>query len=162
MVDLHARTEPYSRYAIFFIQSGAQVKNIVLNIILQTTQSRRGYFHSRHASAPGELLSGVSQKCASSLVITTEFEQWDHHKCRQRYYFFYRDVRSAKWVNLKSKLSCSFARTNARWMRLKRVIKRESIYDFKIARDINRRGMLNAFKDPPERATLFHLRINCD
>lgn len=38
MVNIHARTEPHSRYAIFFIQSGGQVKNIVLNIIVQTTR----------------------------------------------------------------------------------------------------------------------------
>lgn len=59
VVGLHARTEPHSRYAIFFIQSGGQVKNIVLNIILYHTAAG-GYFHSRHASAPGEILSGVS------------------------------------------------------------------------------------------------------
>lgn len=36
-LKLHTRTEPHRRYAIFFIHSGNQVKNIVLNIILYST-----------------------------------------------------------------------------------------------------------------------------
>lgn len=53
MANLRARTEPRSGCTIFFIHSGKQVKNIVLNIILQSgeeSHARAGYFHSRHAS----------------------------------------------------------------------------------------------------------------
>lgn len=46
-VDLHARTEPHSRHAIFFIHSGSQVKNIVLNIILYSTIKRILSFATR-------------------------------------------------------------------------------------------------------------------
>lgn len=56
MVNLHARTEPHSRYAIFFIQSGGQVKNIVLNIILYTTQPQR-------------ILSFATRECAWGSIV---------------------------------------------------------------------------------------------
>lgn len=55
-MSFHARTEPHSRYAIFFIQSGGQVKNIVLNIILYTTQPQR-------------ILSFATRECARRIIV---------------------------------------------------------------------------------------------
>lgn len=46
VVSLRARTEPRSGCTIFFIHSGNQVKNIVLNIILQSGE--KSHVHARY------------------------------------------------------------------------------------------------------------------
>lgn len=77
MASLHARTEPHSRYAIFFIQSGGQVKNIVLNIILYTTQPQRILSFATRECARGSIVRRITGR--GLLVITMEFEQRDRN-----------------------------------------------------------------------------------
>lgn len=98
-MNIHARTEPHSRYAIFFIQSGGQVKNIVLNIILYTTAAEDTFIRDTRVR--------LKKYCpryhaTRSLVITMEFEQRDRNctepeRCRAH------DVRFTKCCQLETK-----------------------------------------------------------
>lgn len=77
VVNFHARTEPHSRYAIFFIQSGGQVKNIVLNIILYTTQPQRILSFATRDCARRSIVRHIMRR--GRWIITMEFEQRDHN-----------------------------------------------------------------------------------
>lgn len=59
MDQLNSRTEAHSRYAIFFIHSGNQVKNIVLNIILKAHQLQDTFIRDTRLHA-GKVLSALT------------------------------------------------------------------------------------------------------